>query len=206
MSWAPDYTTSAALKHRLKIDVSDTDEDAEIALAITAASRAIDDYCNRQFGRVASATERFYTAQFNYRRCRMVVLLDDLMPVTGSVITVQTAAGDTITDYTLEPVNAAADGEPYTRLVVNATSIVQPTCEANDVSVMTDAFGWASIPSAVPLAALLQSHRFFNRSRTPYGIEGSPDSESGGELRILKRLDPDVQLSLKKYVRPRSNF
>lgn len=203
MSWAPDYTTLALVKKRLGVEESDTTDDVDISLAITAASRAIDDYCNRQFGRVSSLEERFYTAQYNYRRGRMVVLLDDLMPpVTGSAeITVTTADGE-ITDYTLEPKNAPADGMPYTRLVVNATSTIQPDCEENGVSVESDSFGWTAIPAGVQLAALIQSHRFANRKDSPYGIEGSPDTD-GGELRILAKLDPDVKISLKKYVRPR---
>lgn len=203
MSWAPDYTTSAALKRRLKIDDVDTTDDADIALAITAASRAIDRFCNRQFGRTSSLEERSYTAQYNYRRGRYVVFLDDLMPpVTGAVV--EGSAG-TITDYVLEPVNAVSEGRPYTQLSVGPTSSVQPTCDENDI-VVTAPWGWTSVPAAVEMACLIQAHRFFNRKDSPYGIEGSPDSESGGELRILSRLDADVMISLKNYVRPRRLF
>lgn len=203
MTWAPDYTTSAALKRRLQIDTLDTTNDLDIALAITAASRAIDRHCNRQFGRVASPTERIYTAQYNQRRRLIVIPIDDLMPVTGGLV-VEVDAG-TVTDYTLEPVNAAADGMPFTRIAVNSTSTIQPTCVENGVSITTPDWGWSAIPPSVENACLIQSHRFVNRKDSPYGIEGSPQTE-GGELRILARLDADVKIMLTNYVRPRRNY
>ena len=41
---------------------------AELASAISAASRAIDNHTNRQFGKVAAPEEREYTARPNYER------------------------------------------------------------------------------------------------------------------------------------------
>src|SRR6185503_536355 len=184
MTWAPDYTTLTKLKDYVRVD--DLVDDVQLAMYITAASRAIDNHCNRQFGRVASSQERLYTASYNYRRRRWVVLMDDLMPVTGSVV-VETSDG-VINDYALEPTNAGLyEGMPYTRIAVRITSVIQPTSVENGVAITTEDWGWSAVPAAVELACLLQSNRFAVRRDSPFGIAGSPDQ--GNEMRLLSRVD-----------------
>lgn len=197
MAWAPDYITAAELKAFLRI--SDTADDAQVAFAITAASRAVDEHCNRQFGKVASAEERFYTARYDYDRGVWVVDIDDLDDVTGLAIEVD---GTALTggNYTLEPVNAVVKGMVWTRLLVSAESSVQPTGEANEVA-MTAPWGWTTTLVAVKQASLVQASRFFSRRDSPYGVAGSPDQ--GSEMRLLSRVDPDVGVALRKYRRPR---
>lgn len=53
------------------------------------------------------------------------------------------------------------------------------------------------IPPGVHVAALIQSSRLFHRKDSPYGIAGSP--AEGSELRLLARLDPDVDALLSPY-------
>lgn len=195
MTWAPDYITTAQLKAYLRI--TDTVDDTELAVAVTAASRAIDEHCNRQFGKVATAEERVYTARYDYGRGVWVVDIDDLDDVTSFAME---SDGDAVTDYTLEPVNAVVKGMVWTRLVVSADSSVQPTGESNEVSI-TGKWGWTTTPVAVAQAARLQSSRFSSRRDSPYGVAGSPDQ--GSELRLLSRVDPDVGVSLRAYRRPR---
>lgn len=196
MAWKPDYITSAELKSYLRI--FDTVDDAEIAVAVTAASRAIDDHCNRQFGKVDAAEERLYTARPDYERGRWVVDIDDLMTATGLVVTI---AGVATTAFTKEPVNAAPKTRPWTRLVVDSDSPVTPTGDPYEVSA-TAVWGWTAVPVAVKQAARLQGSRFHSRRDSPYGIAGSPDQ--GSELRLLSRVDPDVGVSLRDYRRPRA--
>lgn len=198
MAWAPDYATTAELKAQLRI--SDTADDAQLALAITAASRAIDTHTGRQFGSV-TATERFYTARYDRNRCRWVVPIDDLMSVTSLDPQVQDADGvdvGAIDDYTLEPRNAAADARPWTQLVVRAGSTYVPTGRMDEVAI-TALWGWTSVPTPVKEACLLQASRFHARRDSPFGIAGSPDL--GSELRLLARVDPDVAVALRPYVR-----
>lgn len=52
----------------------------------------------------------------------------------------------------------------------------------------------AEVPDVIQMATLLQAARFFKRKGAPFGIAGSP--EMGSELRLLSRLDPDVELML----------
>jgi len=196
MAWAPDYVTDVELKAYLRI--SDTGDDAELAVVATASSRAIDLHTNRQFGKVAAAEQRLYTARYDHERCRWVIDIDDLMTTTDLVILV---GGVALTDYVKEPVNAAAKGRPWTRLVVDKDSAVVPTGEEYEVA-GTAIWGWTAVPNSVKLAARLQASRFHSRRDSPYGIAGSPDA--GSEMRLLSRVDPDVGVSLRSFVRPRA--
>ena len=93
MPWAPDYVTLQEMKNHLRL--TDTVDDLEIALDITAASRAVDRATLRQFGLVAAPEVRTYTAWWDKRRCKYVVDIDDLMTAVGLVV----ATTATITDY-----------------------------------------------------------------------------------------------------------
>ena len=199
MAWAPDYVTSAELT--AFVHISDSVDDAQVAVAITAASRAIDLHTNRQFGVVAAAEQRFYTGRWDRQRCRWVVDVDDLMSTTNFAAITQDAEGvtvGTIDDYVLEPRNAAATGRPWTQMVVRPNSAFKPTGVENEVAV-TALWGWTAVPTAVKQATYLQGSRFLARRDSPFGIAGSPDV--GSELRLLARLDPDVAVSLRGYIR-----
>ena len=187
MAWKPDYITSAQLKNYVR--VADTVDDDEVADAVSTASRAVDNYTHRQFGQVDTAEARTYTASYDRHRCVYVAQIDDLQDVTG--LTVVDSNGDTVTssNYTLEPVNALFEGKVYTRILL-------PTCGNY---VLTGLWGWSSVVTAVKLATKLQGSRFLSRRDSPYGIAGSPDS--GSEMRLLARLDPDVGVALSEYVR-----
>jgi hypothetical protein len=196
MAWKPDYITLVQAKAFLRID--DTDDDAEISVHITTASRAIDDHTNRQFGLIAAPEERFYEPWYDYERCVWMVTIDDLMTTTGLVVSV--VGGSAITDYTLEPRNAAAEGKPWTHLRINRTSSVQPILAGAEVSAV-GRWGWTTVPVPVTGAARLQVSRLHSRRESPFGVAGSPDQ--GSELRLLAKLDPDVAVSLRGFTRPR---
>lgn len=199
MAWAPDYITATQLKAFLSI--GDTVDDVPIAVAITAASRAIDLSANRQFGLVATAEERFYTGRYDLERRRWIVEFDDLMTVTGLDPQIQDGDGvdlGAIDDYVLEPRNAAAKGRPWTHLVVRPGSTFKPTGALDEVAV-TARWGWTSVPVTVEQSTYLQSSRFFARRVSPFGVAGSPDL--GSEIRLLNRVDADVSVALADYRR-----
>lgn len=195
MAWKPDYITAAELKAFVR--VTDALDDALIPHAIAASSRAIDRHTNRQFGLVAAPELRRYKARWNRRRCRWVIEIDDLMTAAGLVVA--TATG-TITEYDLEPSNAAAEGKPWTRLAIRSANTVTIKGEDSEMQ-CTGQWGWSAFPGAVREAALLQGSRLAARRDSPFGIAGSP--QQGSELRLLARVDPDVAVSLTDYVRPR---
>lgn len=196
MAWAPDYVTDQDAKEFVR--VPDPVDDAEVALAITSSSRAIDHHCNRQFGKVDAVEERLYTARYDYEEQVWIIDVDDFMSTTGLVVTV-TDVG-TLTDYHKEPVNAAQLGRPWERLRVKSTSSVQPTGDKYEVA-MTALWGWTTVPTQVEQSAHLQTSRFLARRDSPFGVAGSPDQ--GTELRLLAALDPDVAVALRGLRRAR---
>lgn len=194
MTWAPEYLTTDDLKAFLRI--SDTVDDTQIGYAIAAASRAIDKFTNRQFGKVASAEQRRYTALADNQRGRYVVQVDDLGDATGFAVQFNSVA---VTAYQLEPFNALLEGRVYTRVTFDPKDV---TFKGDEGEVyITGLWGWPFVPTAVQQATLLQASRIFNRRNSPYGIAGSP--QDGSELRLLARVDPDVAVSLASYKRPR---
>lgn len=194
----PDYLTTAELKAQLRI--TDTADDTYVGIAVTAASRAIDKSCNRQFGQATSAVARVFRWDGTCIEGRVAVPLFDLMDTTGLVVSLDQGQDGTYertltysTDFDLWPWNAAADGVPWTHLVLRPTATAWPAGFARELQV-TAKWGWSAVPTIVKQAALIQGSRFFVRRDSQYGVAGSP--ETGTELRLLDRLDPDVAVAL----------
>ncbi|MEU7817063.1 hypothetical protein [Pseudonocardia sp. NPDC049154] len=200
MAWAPDYVTEDELA--AFVEVEDVRDDVPMGLAIAAASRAIDRTTRRQFGRVDAPEARFYTARWDDLRARWVVPIDDLMDDAGLEIAFDEDEDETygapITVHALRPVNAAQKGRPWEDLVVPPRSAVQPTTLDAGVKV-TARWGWTEVPTAVKEACLLQASRVLKRRHAPFGVAGSP--EAGSEVRLLAKVDPDVEVALAGYKR-----
>ncbi|GAA2855362.1 hypothetical protein GCM10010472_10820 [Pseudonocardia halophobica] len=214
MAWNPDYCTVGELCDYLR--VGDTADDGQIALAISAASRAVDNTCRRQFGIDDVAKPRVYTARVD-EHGRHVVDVDDTMyvpgdgtyppsyppffPSTGTVPIVVAAdfAGDggfatTITSWSWGPSNAPMSGRPWTQLVSRQALPLRP-----DAVRITSRWGWTEFPEAIRQATLMQAARFHARRDAPFGVAGSP--ETGSELRLLAKVDPDVAVLLQPFTR-----
>lgn len=195
MAWKPDYITSAELKTELKI--TDSTDDAWIALVVTAASRAVDRHTRRQFGLLAAPLETLCPVTYRGERGRWVAIIPDLMTTVGLVID---AAGVAVADgYLLEPSDAALNGKPWERLALPYGSVYTWPDGERTVAV-TGLWGWSAVPPTVKTATLLQAQRFYVRRDSPYGVAGSPDM--GNEMRLLSKVDPDVGVMLTDYVRP----
>lgn len=186
--WKPDYVTVALLKDYLRVD--DTDDDALYALYISTASRAVDDWCGRQFGATEDPELRKFVSTWDRARCAYVASIDDLPSTTGLVVEIDGAALTIDDDFTLEPVNAPAKGKPYERLV---------TSRGGRLDMTADVWGWSTTPASVQTGVLLQSSRLEARRDSPFGVAGSPSE--GSELRLLAALDPDLQTSLRPFRR-----
>lgn len=212
MAWAPDYCTTAELKSWLRITSSV--DDTLLAVATTTASRAVDGYCGRQFGNISMAADRYYTWDGGltgagrpvWPNCRRATLaIDDIYTTTDLVVAIDTDGdGDTDTtltvgtDFDLEPVNAAADGRPWTRLTLRSSSAALFTLYPNGVKV-TARFGWAAVPTPIKQATIILAAELSARRNAPFGVAGSP--ELGSEMRLLAKVDPDAVNSLRPYVR-----
>lgn len=202
MAWKPDYTTLSLLKAHLRIN--DTADDTALSACITAASRAIDYECNRQFG--SASQVRYYTFDCAYTIDGCYALkIDDVQTSVGLTIAydvTNTAAWSQATtlgtDWTLWPYNAPSEAQPWTHLLQRDAGLY-PFPTARQGVKVTATFGWSAVPAVVGSASLIQAARFFVRRDAAFGVAGSPDL--GNELRLQERVDPDVAVMLKSVKR-----
>lgn len=184
MTWEPDYISSAELKSELRI--TDSDDDAQVARWATSASRAVDNYCHRQFGRVATTEVRTYESTYDRHVGCWVAAIDDLCDVAA----LEVLAGTTeVTDYTLYPLNAIAKGKVYEQIRLSVCGELT----------IDGAWGWLAVPTSVKEATMLQGTRLAARRDSPFGVAGSPTD--GSEIRLLARVDPDVETVIGKKFR-----
>lgn len=183
MAWAPDYVSATDVATYL--GVGDTVDNALYGVWATAASRAIDQKCNRQFGKLSVAAARTYrkAPYYNPATGLWQVDIDDVQDLTGLLVGgVAYASSGAV----LLPDNAPADNRPWTALGF-------ASCPSMPL-VVTAIYGWTAVPTQVTAAAYLQVARWNFRRDSPAGVAGSP--ETGSEVRLLSKLDPDVATTL----------
>jgi hypothetical protein len=192
------YVSLAELRSEIGItDAADTTDDARLTQAAGAASRAIDNHCGRRFYLDASASARYYTAEFS-RHLRV----DDIGSLTGLVIaTDEDSDRDyditwAATDYDTLPDNALADGRPITELAIAPLGVYVFPRLRRGVRV-TALWGWPSVPADIKTACMIQAIRLYKRRDSPFGIMGSIET---GQM-TLPPLDPDVKALLQPYVK-----
>jgi hypothetical protein len=174
--------------------------DEDVRAALKAASRAIDEIAGRRFYPDADAAQvRYYSPVDPWR-----LTVDDVVTIT--TLKTDTSGDGTFentwtlnTDYTVEPLNAAADGEPWTHLCARSTgTLTFPTAYARTVE-LTGKFGWNTVPSPIEHATTLLAHRLLRRAReVPFGISGI--GLDGSVVRIMAQ-DPDVMQLVAPYSR-----
>lgn len=197
---ASNYITDAELKATLSI--SDTFADADISAACSAASRAIDKITHRRFYPDSDALQVRYYSPANPKRLE----IDDL--VTFTSLDGDSAGDGTFgdswtqeTDFDLHPLNAAADSEPWTEIIVRPLgTYLMPIGYPRSIK-LTGKFGWSVAPDAVVQATTIIAAKLFQRAReAPFGIVGI-----GAESAAVRigRYDPDVSLLLGPLTRHR---
>lgn len=212
MSGSNLYAQLADVKATLDL-TAETFADPDISLALSSASRAVDNICERRFWLDTDATSvRYYTP----RRSGKLLQIDDLVEFT-SLETDSDGDGTFENSWTLnsdfvfEPLNATADGEPFTMVRVHPngrfclpggrTGIVSVPIVPRSVK-LTGQFGWAEVPDGVGQATGILAGRLMRRAReAPFGVIGFA-MEGGASVTSLARNDPDVMMLLKPYVRP----
>ena len=179
------YASLAQVKSALRI--TDNVDDSLLEMAIESASRAIDEYTNRNFYNAGTAA-RYYAPSDDFN-----VTIDDLI----SLSTLQTMDDSdkvydttwTATDYQLEPLNGVADGitQPYThiRAIGDYTYL---TLGGEATIKVTGVWGWNAVPIQVTQATVIQASRIYKRLDSPLGII----SGELGSMRVGSRIDPDV--------------
>lgn len=210
MPWAPSYATADELRDFVRID--DDADDAVLTAALAGASRMIDNAADprpgwtRQFGRTDAPEARYYTpSRRGYAvpvRDQWVVETDDIADPDGVLDVAVDATGDgawqVVTGCLVLPINAAAKDEPGTSILFSRSSMRVPPLVAECVRVLVG-WGWPTVPEAIHEASMLQASRLVSRRDAPFGVAGSP--EVGSEVRLLAKLDPDVENLVRPFVR-----
>jgi len=206
MPWAPAYATVDELREFVRID--DAADDTVIEGAIEAASRSIDYACDprpdhfRQFGKTDTVQPRNFTATVRGYgpavRGQWVAETDDIADVTGMTVVVgPPGASDVATGVLGLPRNAPDYGRPFTSIAFALSSLPNPMPIADAVLVGA-IWGWPAVPGTIHTACLMQASRLLSRRDAPFGVAGSP--EMGSEIRLLAKLDPDVEILVQPYV------
>jgi hypothetical protein len=181
------YCTLADVKASLRI--TDTIDDALIENSVNAASRMIDQYCNRYFYSGTAGEVRYYKANDGF-----TCWIDDVQTVTS----LQTSSTDPVifdttwqtADYQLQPNNSRANGSysPYTYIVATDNYLFPVWADIALVKV-TGTFGWVSVPEPIKFACIIQASRLFKRLESPLGVAGVSDI---GIMRVGSSIDGDV--------------
>ena len=170
---------------RDQAQIVDLADDAQLQIALDAAEEAVDAYCGRRFDEVDTSDPTAATVRLYRPRTDMRVIVDDL----AAVDTVETGSDGvvwrTVGTVETQPLNAAADGLPFTSLVGRFDRRVR----------VTGWFGWQSTPDRVVQATLLQASRLAQRRNAQFGVAPTPGLDGGG-MRLLAKLDADVELLL----------
>ena len=197
------YAPIQALKSRL--GVGDTIDDSELLGACTAASNAVDEYCNRTgdgFHKALATSARRYRADY----ATELLLVDDIATLTGLVVKTGSPGNYSATltldtDFVVEPANNLAKGRPiYGLRHVRNYSWVNFWFQYNNLPnvEVTATWGWPRIPDGVREATLIKAARLFKRKDSPGGTLGSPDF---GVVYISKYEDPDVVGLLEPFIK-----
>jgi hypothetical protein len=172
--------------------------DEDIQNALTAASRAIDEATGQRFYPDADAAQiRYYTANGSE-----VLGIDPLITLT-SIATDPSDDGTfeeawVAADYILEPVNAPANGEPYSR-IRRRLAATYPWPGYEGAVKVTGKFGWSAPPAGVKVATSIIATQLLRRVReAPFGIVGI--GVEGAAVRI-SQFDPQVKQLLAPYTR-----
>lgn len=188
-----DYCTPAQVRAELA-DVKDAIDETLIAKAVTAASRAVEDWCGgRSFGLDVSATSRVF------RPCDTAVAdVDDIGSDIGLVVETWDGvswASWAADDYQLEPLNAGSRATAFAWSQVVALSGGWPVGGRRPTLRITAQWGWSQVPAQVEEATILRAVALFKRKDAPFGVAGFGDF---GALRITRQ-DSDVVSLLSRF-------
>lgn len=194
-----DYCTLAELQYRIWPPgaTADTADDAALENIITATSRTIDNFCGRRFYTTDTTETRYFTTsdrEYLYLNIDLISITTIKVDYDGDR-TYETTL-DT-GDYDLLPANAALDSRPYDCIQISQDGDEAWPTFRNAIEIV-GYFGWSTTPAAVEEATLIQAERIWKRKDAPFGLISNP---VGGEMRLLNKLDPDVETLLYKYKR-----
>jgi len=186
------YISLNLLKSALSIN--DEIDDEFLELAINAASRQIDQVCERQF--FSTSETRLFAPRDSF-----ICEVDDLTSLTtletsssaDGVFDIQWQAKD----FQLEPLNSLVGGIPTPFTQIRAVDeYLFPTDNQEATVKVTGTFGFTPVPDQVKQATVILSARLAERRFSPLGVAGFGDL---GAVRVSRFLDGDVDNLLQPF-------
>lgn len=199
---------------------------AKVDLAVEAASRMIDEFCDREPGAFSTDTvssDRVFTP-ISFAQ----VYIDDISSATVTVKVDTTGTGTydqtwSTSDYQLEPSNALVKGRPINQLravgakffpifdyaspwvtvganrTFYAPGAVAPMINRIGQATVqvTALWGWPAIPAPIKQATIIQSTMLYQAQDAPAGLAGTPDM---GQMRYPTGLHPSAVLLVRPYI------
>lgn len=199
----PLYCEQAMLKEYLGITAAINEW--QLDQAIKAASRAIDNYCQRRFWLDPEPVAQ----TFKPKGLTELEIDDDIGSTSGLVIATDASGDGTFEttwapgDYQLLPVNAPnawPEPKPWTGIRAVGSKVfpwlVNTWLTRLDRVQITAAWGWPAVPDAVVSACLIKASRLYHRKDSPQGIAGYGDF---GPVRLSRLEDGDIMSLLDAY-------
>lgn len=200
---AADYCSVDDIKEVLAEGAVDASYDALLGVLVTRASRAIDRFTGREPGayQVESSTTRSFDGP---RRCSAELRIGELATSPTSVqMTITTPLGSytalAASDWYLWPYNAAAEGKPFEKIILDPYNgdyaTWMPWPKAVKVS---GKFGYSTEPPGeIVQAVITQTMKWFKRGQQAFADTGAVVDL--GQLTYTKKLDPEVSLIIEHY-------
>lgn len=193
-----DYTTLADVKDEMNLG-SQTTQDTSIAAAITAASRALDNLCNRRFYADAADADYYFTPSsinmLHFGATEFDAITTFAVDFNGDGVFEQTWAADT--EYVAYPLNRATPYRPIQWVTVHPLSArMFPLGYPRTVQV-TGKAGWGTTPDPIVEACKLLAVQVVKRKReAPFGVLSFAEVAAH-----IARTDPQFGLLVDGYRR-----
>jgi len=205
---ANEYVTTAEFKAERPDTTWGSTYDTLIASLCTRVSRYIDTLCLRPAGYFKAGTA---AAKYFNGNGRQELWVDDMAAAPTIVAVAETGitdgAGGTggsyttwaATDYYCWPMNAAADGNPYTALVVDTINGSKAMWYGypRGVKITAQWGGYTTVPDDIHQVALAEVTRIYEKARQNYRDTGGIIEL--GKITYTKAIDPISALIIAKY-------
>src|SRR5258708_5990413 len=206
MALGAPYATLAQLHARLT-GLQDTNDDAALTNALTAASLALEGICGRQFNDAGPGNE---SARVYYPDSLTEVTVEDFQSSAGFALAADYSNAGTYPtviaspNYQLEPLNGIFDGSigwPFWRIRAIQTWYPLPLWSVGDPRAsiqVTARWGWASVPASIVEACLIIAEEVFKLKDIPYGVAGI--DPTGYAIRVARE-NPQAKMLYGRYMR-----
>lgn len=190
MAASDPYLTVAEFKNRIDVAVSIQDE--SLASVLKSASRQVDGYCGRTFGRTEGDEARYFTWNRNYP----YIEVDDLVSVTA--IATDYGSREYGTSIAAEDFALRRNPQFPVDVVYSEIEVFSPASlpSGRDCVRVTGIWGWPAPPDVVREVVFLLANRQKSLWTAPFGVAGTPEL---GTMENSNALSPIFREMLNPY-------